>query len=107
MPKNSKTLYFSSGASNGDWIMLNPRDKENVRTIQVDMNAADTITIQATTKAAKDKNELADIIANRDIVVLKTYTGDTSFVDTINGPFTFIRAVKTGTAGVATVQGIF
>ena len=57
------------------------------------MNAADTIAIQG----SMDGTNWTNLIA--------PFTGATSGFLLIEGPIAFIRAVKTGAAGLATVQG--
>jgi hypothetical protein len=98
-------LLNTDSAGNGDWIQLEPQNASVYRTIQVNMNASDTITIQGTTLEADDATALAGVIGASDITTIETYTGNTDENDALIGTFTFIRAVKTGTNGVAKVQG--
>lgn len=95
----------SAGAS--DWLDLDVRyEAISVRPIQGHIASGDTIAVQAITMDVKgnDKSFL-DNLTSSDITTLKTYTGD--FNDLIEGNWTYIRVVKTGTAGAAVVEGFF
>lgn len=104
--RRHKELYNASAAGNGSWIHLDSRyENQPLRPFQISMNASDTIEIQGTTLRAKDAVELATLITSSDITTLESYTGNADVNDVIVGSWTFIRAVKTGTAGTAKVQG--
>ena len=106
MIRRNKVLYNDRAAGNGTWYMLDYRyEQDQTRSIQINMNASDTIEIQGTTLEANDATALDAIIDTADITTLQTYTGNTDENDVLSGPWTFIRAVKTGTNGVAKVQG--
>lgn len=103
--KRTKILYNSSAAGNGSWVSLDNRyDQSPTRSLIISLVSGDTITLQAITQDVKgnDKSFL-DSLSSADIVSLKTYTASES--DVLEGPWTYIRVVKTGTNGVAKVQG--
>lgn len=103
--RRNKVLYNASAAGNGSWIALDTRyEKQPTRAIQGTVTAGDTITIQGITKETKgiDKSFLTTLAAE-DITTLDSYTAD--FSDILNGNWTYIRAVKTGTTGTSKVQG--
>lgn len=103
--KRWKVLYDSIAAGNGDWIALDVRyDESPVRTIQVELTSTDTIIIQGTTKDVKgtDKSFLTSL-ATDEIATITTISADGAY--TLNGPWTYIRAVKTGTTARAKAWG--
>ncbi len=115
MLRTSKVLYNSSSAGNGSWFILNGRhEKFSERSIQGTVTAGDTIAIQATTRDWKPPHpyvagglqEAAFLAAltSADITTLITYTAD--FNDIMNGPWTYMRIVKTGTTGTSKVEGM-
>lgn len=103
--KRSKVLYDSAAADTSDWFALDVRyDESPSRAIQVYVTTGDTITIQGITKDVKgiDKSFL-DTLTTADISDIKAYTA--SEPDVLEGPWTYIRVVKTGTTGQGKVQG--
>ena len=99
-------ILNQSAAGNGAWFKLDSRyEKVSNRSIQGNVTTGDTITIQATAKDVKgiDKTWLSSLAAS-EITTLKAYTAD--FNDIINGPWAYIRVVKTGTAGTSRVLGM-
>jgi len=113
--RRSITLYNASTAGNGSWVRLDARYEEIAqRSVQGTIVAGDTITFQGITKDYKpsystvgtaDAGETAFLAAltTADITNLQSYTAN--FSDIMNGNWTYIRVVKTGTTGTATVQG--
>jgi len=104
--RRNKVLYNALAAGTGEWIPLDVRyDKHPVgRTLRVVLTAGDTLTLQGIVKDEKgiDKSFL-DSLTSDDISTLKVYT--TSEVDVLDGAWTYIRAVKTGTAGTGILEG--
>lgn len=104
--KRHKVLLNQSEAGNGDWIRLDSRyENDASRAIQVELTTGDTVTIEGTTKDVRG-GDPATVVAGltaEDITTLKTYTETTA--DTLYGPWTYIRATKTGTTGNAKVNG--
>jgi hypothetical protein len=103
--RRNKVLYNAQAAGTGSWFRLDSRHEESAtRAIQGVVVTGDTITLQGTTYDVKGStaNVTSNITAD-DIVTLQTYTA--SFADVINGPWTYIRVVKTGSTGIAKVQG--
>lgn len=103
--KRYKQLYNSADAATSSWIPLDVRYEENSqRAIIVSLVSGDTVTIEGTVWDVKgiDKSGLDDLTAS-DITTLKEYTE--SEEDVLEGPWTYIRIVKAGTAGVAKVTG--
>lgn len=107
MIRRHKVLYDSDAAGTGSWIRLDSRREiDNTRAITIKMNASDTIAIQGTVIDAIDATALvAKYDSTKDVVTLEEYTGETDVDAVLQGNYTFIRAVKTGTAGNAKVQG--
>lgn len=104
--KHKVLLDQTAATSGGTWQRLDSRHEIDAsRAFQISMNASDTITIEATTIDAKDATTLAAVIGTDDITTLQTYTGNADENDVILGPWTYIRATKTGTNGAAKVQG--
>lgn len=103
--KRYKVIFDGTAAETGEWFALDVRyDESPSRAIQVQVTSGDTIKIQAITKDVKgiDKSFLDELDAD-DIADLKTYSA--SEADTLDGPWTYIRAIKTGTTGPAKVSG--
>jgi hypothetical protein len=104
--KRHHILYQSAAAGNGDWVQLDTRyEDDTTRVIQVELTASDTVIIQGITKDVKgiDKSFLDDLTA-ADITNITTISADGFY--NLTGAWSFIRAQKTGTAAVATVQGM-
>lgn len=101
---NSHVLYDASAAGNGTWYRLN-RHCSADRGITISLaDTADSIEIQTTSKRLNwDDYDLAAIIEADDIGSAGTFTGESSFSEVLQGNFTAVRAVKTGTAGNAKV----
>lgn len=100
-------IYSAIAAGTGDWVPLDTRYEKTPegRALRVQLTAGDTITLQAITKDVKgiDKSFLTSLLA-QDISTLKTYTQ--SETDLLDGNWTYIRAVKTGTAGIGIISGV-
>jgi len=94
-----------STAGNSKWFDLDVRyEKISVRPINGTVTAGDTVAIQATTKDVKGNGlSFLNSLAASDYTTLATYT--TNFNDLIEGNWTYIRVVKTGTNGAAVVEG--
>ena len=106
--KNYVLLYNASAAASGTWYPVSGTYGDQYQAVvQVSLNASDTILIEGTTLEAKDATALAAIITAADIVTIKTFSSVTSGFQVIDGPWTFIRATKTGTTANAKVQGQF
>lgn len=104
--KKHVVLYNSDAAATGAWVALNPRyEATGGRTIQISMNADDSVILEGTTLEAQDVATLGTVGAS-DITVIKTYTGATDANDVLIGSFSFIRVRKTGENGTAKVQGM-
>lgn len=104
--KRFKVLYDDTAAGTGDWIRLDNRydDGSEIRSLIVKLTAGDTATLQATAKDVRggDGSFVDDLLA-KEIATLTIYTGDTN--DLLEGPWTHIRVIKTGTAGNCYVAG--
>lgn len=93
-----KVLYEASAAGAGDWVKLDGKFEEIAhRALQGTVASGDTIGIEATTV------EKVEDITPVDIVELEEFDDD--FAKVLVGNWTYVRAVKTGTNGVAKVQG--
>ncbi len=100
-----KELYNSSAAGNGTWMQLDSRYGEQpYRNISVNLVSGDTVLIEATAvdNPGVDKSFLTTLDSSK-ITTLTTITASGNY--SITGPWAFIRAVKTGTAGTAVVEG--
>lgn len=102
-----KTLFDSNvnTSGTGAWIALDVRYEEHaLRSIMGAVITGDTVTVQGITKDIKgiDKSFLTTL-ETQDITNLNAYTAD--FNDVLIGPWTYVRVVKTGTAGRAKVEG--
>ncbi len=104
--KRRVTMYNDSAAGTSNWFQLDYRyDHAPFRTINVSMNSSDSVVLQATTydiKGGPDLNQIT--VPASEIVTLKTYAA--SGEDVVQGPWAAFRIVNTGTAGVATVNGL-
>lgn len=104
--KRHKVLYDATAAATGDWFRLDIRyDDTPLRTIQVELTASDTIVLEGTTKDVRGSTPalvIASLNAN-DISTITTLSTDAPYL--LEGPWTYIRARKTGTAANAKVQG--
>lgn len=102
--KRNVVLLDQSAAGAGDWIRLDTRyDSDTERAMNINLTTGDTIAIEGVTLDAKDATALAAIVESDDIATLGSFTENTSEI--LNGNWTYIRAVKTGTTGNAKVQG--
>lgn len=102
--RRNKILYNSSAAGIGEWVSLDSRyEIDPTRVIHAVLAAGDVITIQGTTVDIRGPENPLDSITDYDIVDITEF--DESGTGTLIGPYTYIRAVKTGTAGRAKVQG--
>jgi hypothetical protein len=101
------TIYDAVAAETGSWVALDARYDDNpvARSLRVHLEAGDTLTLQAIVKDVKgiDKSFLDSLLA-ADITTLKIYTA--SEADTLDGGWTYIRAIKSGTAGRGVMEGI-
>lgn len=103
--KRYKQLYNATAAGTGSWVELDIRyDKAPFRTLIFSVTAGDTLELQGITKDFKgiDETWLTSLTAS-EITSLKTYTASGN--DVLEGPWTHIRVVKTGTAGNGLVEG--
>lgn len=119
MIRRSKTLYNAATAGTGAWVKLDSRyEIISTRTIQGTVASGDSIAIQATSKdfkpgnpypvkgvsAVLDETTFLNNLLPAEITTLITFTAD--FNDIINGPWSYIRVVKTGTTGNSEVTGM-
>ena len=98
-------LYNDTAAATSGWFRLDSRyEKISVRPIHFSITAGDTIVLQATVVDSKgiDETYLNNLAAS-DIATIGTFvaTGD----ELLEGNYTWIRVVKTGTNGLAVVEG--
>jgi len=104
--RRNKKLYDAVAAGTGSWVALDSRHDDNPasRPLRIVLTAGDTLTLQGIVKDAKgiDKSFLDNLLAE-DISTLKIYT--VSEVDILDGSWTYIRAIKTGTAGKGILEG--
>ncbi len=105
--KRFKTLYDTQAAAGtGDWVPLDVRydDGSEVRTLIISVTSGDTVELQGIVKDVKgmDKSFL-DTLQTSDITTLATYTESDN--DVLEGPWTYIRVVKSGTSGPCKVSG--
>lgn len=111
--KRHVVLYQDSAAGTGRWYRLDSKYEEaGTRGISIDNPGLDTISIEGTTKnviggvnpdgSAFDPE--TDILP-ADIVTLNTYAAAETG-DVINSSWSWIRVVKVGTNGTATVEAM-
>jgi hypothetical protein len=104
--RRTKRLYDAVAAGTGDWVALDYRydDIAASRPLRIVLTAGDTLTLQGILMDEKgiDKSFLDTLLAE-DISTLKIYT--TSEVDVLDGTWSYIRAIKTGTAGKGILEG--
>ncbi len=106
-----KSLYNATSAGTGSWIRLDARYEVDSlgRPLNISLTSGDTITLQALVKdwrpATGGVTEAAFLaaIVDADIATLKEYTESEN--DVLEGNWTYIRAIKGGTVGNATVEG--
>ncbi len=105
--KRHKVLMDQTVAGNGDWFRLDSRyDLDTQRILQVDLTVGDTIVIEGTTVDVRggDVATVTAGLASNDITTIETLTAD-GVLNLLQGPWTYIRATKTGTTGNAKIQG--
>lgn len=104
--RRNKLVYDAIAAGTGSWIPLDVRYEEDstARPLRIVLTAGDTLTLQGILKDEKgiDKSFFDTLLAE-DISTLKIYT--TSETDVLDGNWTYIRAIKTGTAGKGILEG--
>ena len=103
--RRHKVIYDDSAAGTSDWVHLDTRYEDHFgRVLAIVLTAGDTVELQGTVKDVKgiDKSFLDDLSAS-EIHSIKTYTATEN--DILEGAWTFIRVVKTGTNGTALVEG--
>lgn len=88
-----KTIYDASAAATGSGYELDYRDDygECTRAVVAAMNASDSLAIQVS-------------LDDSTYVTAATLTGSATASALIAGPWRYIRVVKTGTNGTATVK---
>lgn len=96
-----------TAAGDGEWFRLDSRyDIDTNRILQIALTTGDTIAIEGTTVDVRGGNPAvvtAGLTAS-DITTIDTFsTNDT--LNLLQGPWTYIRAVKAGTTGTAKIQG--
>lgn len=103
--KRYKLMYNVATAGNGAWIPLDVRyETKPSRALAITVVSGDTVTIQAITQDVRgDNKSFLSNLQPADIVTLTSMTASGPYE--VSGPWTYIRAVKTGTTGVATVEG--
>jgi len=104
--RRHKVLYDSADAGTGEWIQLDTRYEEGAtRAIRAYVTAGDTITLQGIVKDVKGGDQtFLDNLAAKEISTIKIYTQ--SEQDILEGNWTYVRAVKAGTAGAALMEGL-
>ena len=103
--KRFKTLYNSATAGSSDWIQLDTRyENQSNRVLNVVVVAGDTVKVEATAYDPKggDRDDLASLSTD-EITTLSTVSSTGSYQ--ITGSWPYIRVTKTGTAGIALVEG--
>lgn len=98
-------LYNARAAGTSPWFRLDSRyEKISVRPLHFSITAGDTFVLQATVKDVMgiDETYLNNLTA-AEIATLGTFTatGD----ELIEGNYTWIRVIKTGTTGLGVVEG--
>ena len=99
-----RDLLNTASAGAGDWYKLDSFN-DGDRGISITLvDTADSVQIQTTSKdLAWNDYDLDTIITTADISNAGDFTGATSFSKVLEGSWTAVRAVKTGTAGIAKV----
>ncbi len=91
-----------ASAFSTDWFPLDYRfDPDQNRTFTIVANSADSINIEVT-----NVDVLKEGTSGITAVTADTFTGSTSYVATLNGPFAAVRITKNGANGAATVIGV-
>lgn len=102
---NGTTVDAVSASATGSWIRLDNRYSDlEVRPINITVSGGDSIAIQVTVVDQKsiDETYLNNLTANQ-IVTLQSLTATGQFL--LEGGYTWVRAVKTGTAAYGLVEG--
>ncbi len=105
--KRHKVLLDQVAAGNGDWFRLDVRYDHNTdRILQIDLTVGDTIAIEGVTVDVRGGNPavVTAAIKATDITLIEELTAD-GVLNLLQGPWTYIRATKTGTTGNAKIQG--
>ena len=99
-----RDLLNTDAAGAGAWYKLDSfNDGDRGLSIYL-ANTADSVQIQTTAKPlAWNDYDLASVITTADISNAGDFTGEASFSEILVGSWTAVRAVKTGTAGIAKV----
>ena len=103
--KRYKKLYNDTAAGTGGWVRLDGRYAPIINSeVQATVASGDTLALQATSVDVKgiDETYLTNLLAS-DITTLNTFSSSGNYV--INGNYTWVRVVKTGTAGLGVVEG--
>lgn len=105
--KRYKVLYDATAAGTGNWVRLDNRyEVPEDRVVQAALTAGDTLIVQATSKDQKglmDETAFLAALTAKDITVLNTFAASGNYE--IDGPWSYVRVVKTGAAGNGKVQG--
>lgn len=100
-------LINQTAAITTGWVRLDNRyETFSQRAIQINLTSGDTVELQAIVKDVKGDKTAGAWLNNLqpgDITSLKVYA--VSENDVLEGPWTYIRAIKAGTNGLATVEG--
>lgn len=104
--RRNKFLYNAIAAGTGDWIPLDVRYEGHPegRPLRIVLSAGDTLTLEGIVRDVKgaDKSFLTSLVTT-DISIIKVYTETED--DLLDGNWTYIRAVKTGTTGLGIMEG--
>jgi len=102
-----KVLLNQAGAGTTDWVQVDSVDFSdlNPSTLQISLTSGDTITIEGITQRFKGIEKDFSTLTAVDITEIAEVTAS-GFVSLV-GTWTYIRVIKTGTAGNAKVQGRF
>lgn len=101
-----KVLYDDSAAGTSDWLALDSRYEDDGvgRVVTVTLAAGDTFELQGIVKDVKGINKtFLTTLSTSEIHSIKTYTASEN--DILEGQWTYIRVVKTGTAGEGRFEG--
>jgi hypothetical protein len=98
-------LYNATAAGTSPWFRLDSRyEKISVRPIHFSITSGDTFTLQAIVKDVKGIDETyLNSLLSTDIATIGTFT--TTSDELLEGNYTWVRVVKTGTAGLGVVEG--
>lgn len=101
--RRHKVLFSSSEATVGNWYALDYKGDDGTRSLLGRLTSGDTVIVEATPQ--QTYNTQGTPVSVSVVVTIGTFTS-TTFNALLDGPMAGIRIRKSGTTGLAQVEGV-